>query len=190
MWIKRGGTTCDRELTADWGAQSVRRRRVDVLSTGVVDSEVICDECHGLASPVPPDCNGLSLIVFRVADPFAGPTVAMQGKEAACQRVIDGVQPPHCVHPPRYRCRPVVQFVDDIHVELLAGFLVVFKPSHAGTLRLAGPATVAIRTTCGAGPNSADGRIRGYRNDAPQRLLELRGTNLTARVTVQLAVSP
>jgi hypothetical protein len=68
--------------------------------------------------------------LVRVALALSASAVAVQGNDASNQGFVDGVQSTHDVQPFAQRALPVVDLVNDIHMEAFAGFLVIDVIRH------------------------------------------------------------
>jgi hypothetical protein len=102
--------------------QIVARREVDV--------EVRSDQSGCLATPVGQSRFSLEFVA-RVTLTRSSSAVAVQLDELACQRVGDDIESALGFKPTGLRHWAVINFVDHVHVEQLAGFLVVLVPGHA-----------------------------------------------------------
>lgn len=102
--------------------QIVARREVDV--------EVRSDQSSCLTTPVGQPLVGLELVT-RVTLTRSASAVAVQVDELACQRVGDDIESTLGFKPTGWAHGAVVNFVDHVHVQPLAGFLVVLVPGHA-----------------------------------------------------------
>jgi hypothetical protein len=115
----------------DW-----RRRDADPEASarrplGILDAEMGRDDLSGLAAPVSPLSDPHEVVVGVVANSVPRAAVLMQLEQLPGKRIVDRVESLHRLDPPRDGYRSVVtDFMDNIHVQGRACFLVVRNAGH------------------------------------------------------------